>query len=171
LIAAGALGLATLSGCTPWATYPHVKGMTEIGSPATEPVPTLMARAITYVRETRCGGAPHAINLPPGVPAKVYTDVIKKAGFGEPMSSPDQLAYSVTEVRLRGLNAEVDVVYPDPTRNEYRLMTIKYRNSVMPGWNVVDTRIWNIHVETPAPHFVPVNQAIATETGNRNPTP
>jgi hypothetical protein len=157
--------VAALAGCTPWATYPHVKGMTELGSPATEPVPTLMARAIMYVKDTRCDGAEHAINLPPGVPAKVYTEVAEKAGFGAPMQSDSDLAYSVTEVRLRGLNAEVDIVYPAADTGEYQLMTLKYRNSVMPGWNVVDTRVWNIYVESPTPNFIPANQAIVTGSG------
>jgi hypothetical protein len=160
--------LAPLPGCTPWATYPRVKGMTELGSPATEPVPTLMARAVGYIKENKCEGAQYAVNLPPGVPAKVYDKVFADIGYSRPMTSEGDLAYHVTEVRLRGLNAEVDVIYPFD--GEHELTTIKFRNSVMPGWNVVDARTWNIYFTVPGPNYIPAEQAIATETGSAQPS-
>jgi len=164
------LMLTALAGCTPWATYPNVKGMTEIGSATTPPVPTLMARAIGYVKDNKAGGADYAINLPPGVPANVYADIKERLGFGNPMISSAELAYHVTEIRLRGLNAEVDVVYPD-INAEFQLVTLYFRNSVMPGWNVVNSRQWAINVNVPGPHYVAPNEAIVTETGSKNPTP
>ncbi len=145
--------LAGVAGCTPWATYPRVKGMTEIGSAATEPVPTLMARAIMYIKENECEGAQFAINLPPGVQADVYEKVFEDIGYSRPMTSSADLAYHVIEVRLRGLNAEVDVIYPE--NGDHALMTVKFRNSVVPGWNVVDTRKWNIRFTVPEPNYVP----------------
>jgi len=160
--------LAVLQGCTPWATYPRVKGMTELGSPATEPVPTLMARAVSYIKDNKCDGAQYAVNLPPGVPLKVYTKVFEDLGYIRPMTSSAELAYHVTEVRLRGLNAEVDVVYPD-SMGDHQLTTVNFRNSVVPGWNVVDTRTWNIHVAVPSPNYTPT-EAIVTETGSADST-
>ena len=166
-----ALAAATLlatAGCTPWATYPRVKGMTEIGTPSTEPVPTLMARAISYIKENECAGAQFAVNLPPGVPVKVYNKVFDDLGYTQPMTSAGEPAYHVIEVRLRGMNAEVDVIYP--FEGEYALSTVKFHNSVVPGWNVVDTRRWNIKITVPEPNYAP-EQALATQPTSTSAAP
>ena len=161
LLAAASL----LSACSPWQTYPKVEGSLSIGSAKTEPVPTLMAEAIRHSHD-KWGNRTYsptepAINLPEGTPAEVYVVVTEKLGGGQPMMSTGQLAYHITEVRVRALDAEVDLMYPTAD-GMMREATLSFQKDIWSKFRVTAVRPWRVPVRTtPPPHYQP--EAIETE--------
>ncbi len=143
-----------LCSCTPWATYPPIEGAAALGDPTLEPIPTLMAEAIRYVYD-RDDSEPHevAINLPPNIPARVYDQVITRLGGGRPMLGPDVNAYHIHAVRLRALEAEVDVIYPGGA-GVPEFMTLSFKQDLLKGWYVNRARKWRFRVEVPEPNYV-----------------
>lgn len=142
-------------GCTPWATYPPVEGAVELTGPKVEPIPTLMAESIAYAHEryARAQGE-LVINLPPGASKSVYDDVLEDLpGGARPMSAGDTAAYSVEQVRLRGRNAEVDLVVPRSDGfNEF--LTLYLDQGFPPAkWVVKRTRLWRIRVAAPTANY------------------
>ena len=143
-----------LAGCTPWATYPPVEGTVELNQPTLQPIPTLMADAIRFAREHYAPEHALVINLPPDTPAEVYSKVIAALGEGRPMDAADESAFHVQTVRVRALNAEVDVIYPRMGQ-VHELATIRFKKKVWGRYEVENTRLWRFAVEPPGPHYVP----------------
>lgn len=151
------LGLSiVLTGCTPWATYPPVEGAVELSEPTLEPIPTLMSKAIVFAREHYAPDHGLVINLPPDAPATAYLAVIKHLGGGRPMDLEDESAFHVRTVRVRGLDAEVELIYPRMGR-VHELVTIRFKKKVLGEYAVTSTRLWRYEVEVPPPHYVPLD--------------
>jgi hypothetical protein len=147
------------AGCAPYATFPPVEvdAASRMSRATFEPFPTLMAEAIRYTHDQYGdGAADFAWNLPRDTPHGVYTMVEKRLGAGRPMKETNERAFHVQTVRARGVEAEVDVIYPR-SDGRHELVTIWFRNEILKGgWQVKRARPWYIEVEAPpAPTFVP----------------
>ncbi len=149
------LSIATLGGCSSWSTYPPVETavVRSISSPTLEPVPTLMTRSVDWARDNNPHLMPLVFNLPEGTPADVYAIVMKRNGEGVPMTQPGQRAVHVTNVRVRGGDAEVDVVIPRED-GIHELITLQFERPIFERWDVHGTRHWRIRVATPHPNYV-----------------
>jgi hypothetical protein len=141
-----------LCGCTPWATYPPIE---DISNPALAPIPTLMAEAVRYVHEQDDGEGEVVLNLPEDTPAKVYDKVLEKLGAGRPMETGDRQAYHVEAVRVRAVDAEVDLIHPG-NGGAPELMTIYFQQQFLDGWRVKWHRRWRIRIEAPEVRYVPL---------------
>jgi hypothetical protein len=143
-----------LCGCTPWATYPPIEGAVDISNPALAPIPELMTGAVRHVREQDGGEGEIVLNLPEGTPAKVYDAVIERLQTARPMQAGDKGAYHVEAVRVRAMDAEVDVIHPG-NGGAPELMTIYFRQHLLEGWQVKWHRRWRLRIEAPEAHYVP----------------
>lgn len=159
----------TFGGCSPWATYPPVEHTQGLARPAYEPIPTLMAKSIAFAHDRYNAVDDVVINLPEGVPAKVYEKVIRKIGRGRPMTDDDANAYTIQEIRTRGPEAQVDLVYPR-SDGLHELVTLYFKNNLIDGWRIDSTRLWRIRVERPRAHYPllltpdgPASTAVASE--------
>lgn len=151
------LAVALLAGgCAPWATYPPDEGALDLSGPRTEPVPTLMVTSIQFLHSRHSLGDEFAVNLPPGTPPQVYEWVLSRVGGGHPMEDPDEPAYHVAKIRVRGLKAQVDVFYPvDPVDGGgYRFATISFHGDIVKGYTHEGTRVWHTGDQPPAPSYV-----------------
>ena len=160
-----------LCGCTPWATYPPIEGAVDISNPALAPIPELMADAVRYVREQDGEEGEIAINLPEGTPAKVYDAVIERLATARPMQAGEKRAYHVEAVRVRAMDAEVDVIHPG-NGGAPELMTVYFNQNLLEGWQVKWHRRWRLRIEAPEAHYVPppppeVEPEAAPEGGGR----
>jgi hypothetical protein len=144
------------AGCSPWSTYPPVEtSMAQrMSKPTFEPVPTVMTVAVQYAKDHFMQGHDFAINLPEGTPADVYEKVFHKLGFGRPMVMPNEAALHIQEVRTRGFNAQVDVIYPR-TDGLNQMATLTMSRGALDKYKVTDVRIWQSrNLQLPAPHYV-----------------
>ncbi|MDY7110156.1 MAG: hypothetical protein SYC29_16115 [Planctomycetota bacterium] len=143
-----------LCGCTPWATYPPIEGAVDISNPALAPIPRLMADAVRYVHTLEGGEGEIALNLPEGTSATVYDEVIERLEAARPMQAGNTQAYHVEAVRVRGLDAEVDVIHPG-AGGVPELMTVYFNQTFAEGWRVKWHRRWRLRIEAPEAHYVP----------------
>ena len=149
------LWLTLCTGCANLATYPPVESesLVDLQNPASEPVPTILAETISYAHSHFGGMDIIVFNLPKGVSEEAYLLVAKKLGDAKIMSSPNQIAYHVTELRVRGFSAEADLVFPS-SNGGYEEATIKLASGPFQRWGVSGDRVWLIPLkEPPAPNF------------------
>lgn len=149
-----ALALLVLAGCTAWATYPPITGAASLNNPGLAPIPELMGRALADVAVDPNDAEPEAIvfNLPAKIDPAVYRRVEKWLPAGSsPMVAADQVAVHVTAIRVRGTDAEVDVVHREASVDQ--LVTIRFKQGLGSGWTIKDRRPWRIRVATPGPHY------------------
>ena len=147
-------GLFAVAGCAPWATYPPVEHTAKLVNPSFEPMPTLMAKAITFVHDEQAAMPELVYNLPSGVPMRTYEIVQKKLAGGRPMQLSDSRAYHVTAVRTRGPEAEVDVIVPR-TDGLHELQTVRFKQKFGKGYQVTSSRQWRLRVEPPMANYQP----------------
>ncbi|MCZ6836857.1 MAG: hypothetical protein O7G85_13860 [Planctomycetota bacterium] len=161
-----------LTSCNTFSTYPPVEITGNMTNPGYEPYPTLMLESIRFAHDHYGSGLKDfAINLPPGVPAEIYDRIIRKLGAGHPQIDPSEKAYHILELRVRGGEAEVDLVYPRPSRI-YEMVTIKFRRKLVEGWTVLSSRLWRIKVDIPPPNYVPPKQVeLPAAAPEAEPTP
>ncbi len=137
--------------CTPLATYPPVEG-THFLAPWIAPCPEVMAEGLRYAHVQTGKDEPLIFNLPPGTTMLVWKDVQKRLGDdAEPMSEPGQMTWTVEQVRIRGLKAEVDVGYPDG--NTYQLMTVKLKSTAFGKFVPDYVQRWFIPLAEPTPNY------------------
>ncbi len=141
-----------VGGCSRWATHPPLEGTGPSGGTIAEPIPSLMADAIRFAHSHYRGHDEVIINLPEGTPAAVYEMVTDRLGRGRPMMASSERAYHVTEVRVRGLDAQVDLLSPRKD-GYYHFVTISFRQDLLRGYQVAHTRLWRIREEPPAPNY------------------
>lgn len=158
----GCGGLA-FAGCAQWATYPPVETkaarmMTR--AETAEPLPTIMALSIDYVRTEYVAGQDLPVNLPAGTSAEAYNKIFSKVKDGRggttihPMTKPGEPAICITEVRTRAFDAEVDVIYPRADGLN-QLATLKLQREVFKEWAVKSARPWQLrNVQLPEPTYV-----------------
>lgn len=155
-----AAGLVAGMGCAPSATYPKIEGSIAIDQPRLAPIPELMADAIETAREevaTEAGGR-IAFNLPEDTPVAVWNEVLRRVPGSVPATDADQAVVHVTQVRLRGNDADVDVVVEPrearPTATPY-LLTVTMKQEFLRDWKVTRSRAWRLPVDVPALAWVP----------------
>ena len=147
--------LIVIPGCVTWSTYPSQKMTDRMTNPSNEPTPTLMTKAIHFAySHYGSGEEDFAINLPEGVSHEIYTRVIRKLEIGHPMTDPNETTYHVLEIRIRGLEAEVDLLYPRQG-SIYEMVTLSFRRRLVEGWTVLTSRLRRVHVDRPQPNYVP----------------
>jgi hypothetical protein len=126
----------------------------DISNPALAPIPQLMADAVRYAHTLDGGEGQIALNLPDGTSAKVYDKVIERLENARPMQPEQADAYHVESVRVRGLDAEVDVIHPG-AGGVPELMTVYFNQTMMEGWRVKWHRRWRLRIEAPEAHHIP----------------
>jgi hypothetical protein len=144
-----------IGGCTPWATYPPTDGAVSFNNPALEPIPTLMTEAIRRAVDRDEVSGTIYFNLPEDTPESVWSKVAERLGDAKALSDPGQPAYHVTAVRIRTVEAEVDVIRSGPEVVP-QLSTIEFKQQ-LGGWKVVSAREWRVRVEAPEPHYPPAS--------------
>ena len=143
------------SGCSTVATYPPIETESALSfsNSANEPVPTIMAKILTYAHGRFGGMDVIVFNLPDGVDKETYNIVAKKLGGALPMTSPNEIAYHIIELRLRGFSADADVVFPSASGG-YEMATIQLKSSLVDPWVITDDRVWLIPTsEPPTPNY------------------
>ncbi len=160
-----AITIIAMTACTPWATYPPIEGAANVGSPAAEPMPRLMAEAIMHTQERFLPEqAPIIYNLPQGATTKLYADAARWMPSARPMEQGDEnTAIHVTEVRLRVMDAQVDVIYPR-TAGHHEFVTLYFKKDLVQGWRVTDSRLWRIRQGAPEPTY---GEALAMDEAER----
>lgn len=141
--------------CSPIATFPPIEteAATKWGDAARKPVPRIMALVINYAHEHYGWTDEIVYNLPEGVGADAYSLVGEMLANATPMTSDGQPAYHITELRVRGLDAEADVVMPTKS-GEYQMVTLRLETSPFNPWSVTYDRLWAMPIhDSPSPTF------------------
>ena len=171
-------GLATtMTGCSEWSTYPtvEVKAGTVLARPESRTVVSVMAASIKYAQDNLVKGQNLAINLPKGTPAEAYDKVFAKLGDGRPLRDDGDLAIHVQEVRTRGMNAEVDLIYPRADGLN-QLVTLRLERTLFEMYSVKDHRLWELRsVAAPTANYVappppPIEPDMANKPKAKPPT-
>lgn len=144
------VALVLLIGCSPWATYPKIEGAAQVGNPQFEPLPSIMATAIRQGHERAGFEGEPVYNLPEGTGRAGYAAVQAQLGQGRAMQEPGEPAVHVIQVRVRGVDAEVDVILPRRDAPP-EMVTYRMRQRFLHHYRVTDTRRWNIAVDVPEP--------------------
>ena len=146
-------------GCSPVATYPPIETeeIQKLTKSAYKPVSTILVKTIEYMH-SRFGGMDEVVfNLPVGMGVKTYAVVSERVGDAighpaEPMSYAGQPAYHIVELRVRGLEADADVLFPSSS-GEYKMVTLHLESSMFTKWHVTRDRVWLVPVkELPSPN-------------------
>jgi hypothetical protein len=162
------LNVILFSSCAPVATYPPVENGAALtfSNSANEPVPTIMAKVLSYAHEHFGGMAIVVFNLPEGVSKETYNIVSDKLGNAIPMASPNEIAYHLTELRVRGFSADADVIFPSTTGG-YEMATVHLESSLVSPWRVTRDRVWLIPTsKAPAPNYS-VGAIVEVETDSQ----
>lgn len=146
------LASLSLSGCAAWTTYPAIPGALRVGHPEVEPLPTIMAEAVRYSNERYLKAEEPVFNLPDGVTIHTYESVKRRLRGGKAMREPGEPAVHVREIRVRGADAQVDVVFPR-SDGLYQFVTLYMKQRLVNRYEVRDTRLWRIHVQAPQPNY------------------
>ena len=122
--------------CSPIATFPPIEteAATKFGNAARKPVPRVMATVIKYAHEHYGWTDDVVFNLPEGVGQEAYALVNAMLSNATPMTSNDQSAYHIIELRVRGFNAEADVVFPARS-GDYRSEERRVGKEGRSGWS------------------------------------
>lgn len=166
-VAAMVVAGAALSGCVSWASYPASPGETALKDPNTPAVEEIMMAGLRWtvskyppVSATgeHVGGGRLALNLPFGVKPRVYRRVAEAAGGGaEPITSENRELplYHVKSVRVRGDEAQINIVWPATTlgmgpdgKPVYQEVKLGLAGGLGP-WRVVSFREWGPGAEPP----------------------
>jgi hypothetical protein len=147
------------AGCSPVATYPSVETNTAkaFANAAHEPTPTVIVKTLEFAHD-RWGGTEEIVfNLPEGVSSGVYDIVAARMDGSRPMASEDEPAFHITELRIRGLTAQADIIFPS-TANGLARATVYLETTLVDPWRVNRERVWLIPVESaPPPHWTSVD--------------
>ena len=125
------LSILVFVGCTPVATYPPVETDTALSfaNSSNEPVPTILAEVILFAHEHYGGMEVIVFNLPEGINHETYNIVSSKLNGAIPMTTPNQIAYHILELRVRGFDADADIIFPSAS-GRYELATIHLDTSL-----------------------------------------
>lgn len=144
--------LALLMGCSPWATYPKIEGAAHVGNPHFEPLPSIIAATVRHAHERAGFEGDPVYNLPQGATESTYAAIQARLREGRAMQEPGEPAVHVTEVRVRGADAEVDLIVA-PTDAPPHMITCRMRQRFLHNYRVTDTKRWNIAVDVPEPSY------------------
>lgn len=156
---------ASLAHCSPVATYPpiEVDSAVTFSNSTYEPVPTVLVTSIEYARDHFGGSDAVVYNLPEGMTAETYDIVTSRVENSRPMQNMEEVAYHITQLRVRGLRAEADVVYP-AGGGEYQTATMYLSKSIADPWTVKRARVWAIPVSVvPTPNYSETEQSASVD--------
>ncbi|MDP6541606.1 MAG: hypothetical protein QGF07_02365 [Phycisphaerales bacterium] len=154
-----------LSNCSPIATYPTIEVDAAVGfsNSSYEPVPTILVATIEYARDHFGGIETVVYNLPKGMVGETYDIVGSRVENSRPMQTVNEPAYHITELRVRGLSAEADIVFPSTTGG-CESATVYLSKSFTAPWKVNRERIWLIPItEAPLPNFSADEQSVSVD--------
>lgn len=156
-LVAAVFALGVVGGCVSWASYPAQPGEGAVRNPNDPAIVDVIVVSMEWVVRKyppgpEDGVAPRlAVNLPPGVQPRVYESVARRVGHGAaPLSRArsDLPVYHVSQLRIRGDEAAVDILRPatelglgpdgEPVYQEIR---VNLRGGVRP-WEVMSHREW-----------------------------
>lgn len=150
LLPAGALLLTVgffAGGCATTAAYvniPAQAGDVARSSPNAENVRAVQAAALTALIEDRPIEGPTRLLLPGGADALTHAEVVRRVGppFVSPRQADEQAVNTVEvqAVRIRGMDAEVDILRP--TRGMQQLATVRLKYDPISGWHGRSIRYW-----------------------------
>jgi hypothetical protein len=165
------LALAMLGGCVSWASYPAEPGEVAVKNPNSPAVEELMMAALKWTVNkfppndaagAHTGGGRIALNLPVGVKPKVYRRIAEAAGGGAEPLTPENKnlpIYHVKEFRIRGDEAQVNIVFPaaslgaSPTGGPvYQELKIGLTGGLS-LWRVISFREWGPGAQPPDLNF------------------
>jgi len=155
-----------LSCCSPIATYPPVEVSTAVSfsNSSYEPVPTILVTTIEYAHNHYGGMETVVYNLPEGMLGETYDIVSARVSDSAPLQNEGEQAYHITELRVRGLRAEADIIFPR-AGGGYETATLYLSKSFSNPWQVNRERIWLIPVtQAPAPNYVAPEQTAIVDT-------
>ncbi len=154
------------SSCSPVATYPPIEIDTAVSfsNSSYEPVPTILVTTIEYAHDHYGGIESVVYNLPKGMSSETYDIVTSRVAKSKPLENAGEQAYHITELRVRGLKAEADIVFPRAGGGN-ETATLYLSKSFTNPWRVNRERIWLIPVaQAPAPNYVAPEHTAIVDT-------
>ncbi len=142
------------AGCAPWSTYPPTEGSRGVTNGHLQPIPDIMVEALTYAREHNGDGGEMVINLPFLAEPSIYKRVAMRLGDNvRPMTVEGEPAYTIAQVRARGDNAQVDIIYP-VKGGGLESATYTLKHDFVGGYYVDYARVWRVPVKTPQSNYL-----------------
>jgi len=140
--------LASLTGCNPYLyiNVPAQYGDLARNDPNADIVRTVEVAALRHMLALRPLEAPTAIKLPEPSTDLTYADIARRAGgegavvpIGEAEDAPTRV--EITQVRIRGVFAEIDMMYPTVSGMP-QLLTVYLEYKPMSDWMVDRVQDW-----------------------------
>ncbi len=166
--ALAALGLfwLALGGCAGYASWPPVDGGSVISDPNNPPMPAILISAYKFMEKEyppASSDGRFAINLPSGLLHRNYAFVARHVGPNAAPLTPENEAslpvYHVERVRIRGTEAQVEMVYPSTTLGSgpgggavWQGVRLRMQRTAG-NWKVTTRREWASGVAQPPPPF------------------
>lgn len=152
--------------CTPIATYPPIEtdAARNFTEHVNEPVPTILVLTLEYAHQHFGGMEQIVFNLPEGIRNATYAKVAERIPNAVPMSKIGQPAYHIIELRVRGFEADADLLFPS-TGGGYEMATIHLEAAVLEKWHVSRDRVWLVPIsEVPQPNDTSIASGSTTNT-------
>lgn len=140
------VALLPLGACTSTMTYPEYPGAPK-ADPSFQPMPNLMGDALAFAHQRIAPGTELVFNLPPNTPVQVWRNAAKRMESTRAMTATDTKAWTVSQVRLSGGHAEVDVIYP--TEGIYQMATVHFTGATGQPFYPTLLQLWLIPVAAP----------------------
>lgn len=173
LLAMALLSLLGLASCTPFATFPPLNDVEPL-VPGIYPVPQVMGKALRTAYDKTAGTLQEGdeqpvlvFALPDGISVGNWGNVGIQTGVesARAITQADHENgvpfWSIEQVRVRNLQAEVDVIFP--TSDDYQRATVLFESSPFNSFEVTFFQRWRTPVAVP-PFTYPEGQQ--PESGN-----
>jgi len=152
-----ALAAVLLAGCASYVNIPPMEGDTAFHDPNTKVVRSVMGGALAYVMEQRPIERSYQVILPVGTTPMTYAELLSRLGDNAMWSSDgvtkDVPIVAVSQVRVRGTSAEVDVVRPtfsNDLKQSGQTVTVSLKYDPMGGWVANHIKEWRGDVSNTA---------------------
>ncbi len=137
------------AGCAPIVNIPAQEGDTAMHDPNNGNVQLIMLRALQAAVADRPIEGPFQVILPEGTLPKSYAAMLPQLGENAMWSSDSESGavpiVAVTQVRIRGLSSEVDVVrpqFPGNAEPSEQTVTVSLKLEPIGGWYVTRMKEW-----------------------------
>ena len=149
-VAFSLLLLVTLSGCTPWATWPRIEGSPSLSTPTYHPIPRLCVLSVGAIREELGDESPLVINQLPGLNEKEAEEFMVNFPGATNLTEAGP-AYHLMSVQVRVVEARVEILVPTET-GKCDLWVVELRQQIK-NWKVESTRRFRVQRPAPAPQI------------------
>ena len=147
-VAFSLLLLATLSACTPWATWPRIPGSPSLSTPTYHPIPRLCVLSIGAIREELGDESPLVINLLQGLDEKEAAEFMTSFPGATTLTQAGS-AYHLMSVSVRVVEARVEILVPTET-GRCDLWVVELSQQIK-NWKIEDVRRFRVQRPAPAP--------------------